>query len=334
MDKKPDEAIILTRSDVRRLAGVADYHRAIVAVFRSHAAGEVSSPPPMEIAGEGGALHAKGAAMSVDGRRFAALKLNANFPANPDRFGLPTIQGAVLLFDAANGAPLAIMDSIEITLRRTAAASAVAMDALARGDAKHMLVCGCGAQAAAHLEATARLRPFESIYFFDQKPERAARLIADFADRLPSKLAPVADLKSAAQRADVIVTLTPSATPLLDAGDVKPGAFIAAVGADNPHKNEIAPALLQRAAVIADVADQSIAMGDMRAAIAAGAVDRRHIRAELGAVLVGSRPGRLADDEIIIFDSTGAAFQDVAAAAMIWRRARSADIARTVRLGE
>lgn len=329
--RNENAAIILTRSDVKKLASVTDYHSAVAAAFHAHGEGLVHSPPPIEIDGVEGAFHGKGASMTLGGERLAALKLNGNFPFNNERFGLPTIQGATLLCNAETGALLAILDSIEITLRRTAAASAVAMEALARTDAESLLICGCGAQARAHVEALASLKKFTSIGCYDVDAARSARFVNELsADGVPCEI--VHDLSDAARRADVIATLTPSKTPILGIDDVKPGAFIAAVGADNPTKNEIAPALMKQAVVIADVKEQSVAMGDMRAGVGSGVIDVSHIRAELGAVLTGRTEGRRNSDEIVIFDSTGAAFQDLAAAALIAVRARSAGVGIHVNL--
>lgn len=324
--------LILTRSDIQGLASVDDYFGAIAQSFRSHGAGGVHSPPPMEIDGRDGAFHAKGASMPLGGKRLAALKFNGNFPFNPQRFGLPTIQGAILLCDADTGALLAILDSVEITLRRTAAASAVAMDALARRTAASLLICGCGVQGRAHIEAFAPLRQFQRIFAYDKDEEKARDLAAQMSRAVNCKIEVAITLADAARESDVIVTTTPSRKPILDEAHIRHGAFIAAVGADNAQKNEIAPSLMRRAAIIADVAEQCVVMGDTRAAIAAGVLTRDMIRSELGEILSGDKPGRQSEDEIIIFDSTGAAFQDLAAAAMIVARALSAGIGARVSL--
>lgn len=316
-------AVLLTKSEVAALARPVDYYDAVAAGFRAFAEGKVHTPSPMEIHGADGAFHIKGAAMEIVGRRYAAVKVNGNFPLNPLRTGLPTIQGAILLSDAENGTLLAIMDSIEITLRRTAAASAVATDLLSRKAAETLLICGCGVQGRAHLEAIAPLRPFKRFFAFDAAPERAQKFSAEAMEALRLPVEPVADIAGAAEASDVIVTATTARSPLSLPASLRPGAFVAAVGADNPMKNEIAPSLMASSVVIADVTAQCEIMGDLRVAIAAGAMTRDDVRAEIGEVLTGERPGRLTDDEVVIFDSTGAAFQDLTAAVMIFGRAKS-----------
>lgn len=326
-----DGTLILTRSDVQRLAAPRDYFDAVAESFRAFARGGVDSPPPMEILGRGGAFHAKGASMEIGGRRLAALKCNGNFPLNPAR-GLPTIQGAILFCDADDGALLAVLDSIEITLRRTAAASAVATDLLARKSAETLLICGCGVQGRAHLEALAPLRRFRRILAYDVDRSVAGRFVEEARAASGVLIEAASSLDAAAPQADVIVATTPSRAPYLLPQHVKAGAFVAAVGADNPGKSEIAPALMAGAAVIADVAAQCAVMGDLRAAVAAGALAREDIRGELGDALIGAAQGRIDEKEIVIFDSTGAAFQDLAAAAMIFERASRDGIGRCATL--
>ena len=310
--------LVLGRREIAELMAPADWLGAVEAGFRAAAEGRAQAPPPMHLHGEGGAFHAKGASLVLD-RHWAALKLNGNYPANPERRGLPTIQGAVLLCDGESGSLLAIMDSIEITLRRTAAATALAARFLARPDSSTILVCGCGEQGAAQLAALRAVLPLRRAFVWDRDAARAHAL-ADAATGL--EVAVVGgDLTEAARQSDLIVTCTTARSPFLDPAMVAPGTFVAAVGADGPAKNEIAPELMARARVVADRVDQCAAMGDLRHAIAAGTMAREDVHAELAELVVGARPGRTSDDEVTLFDSTGTALQDVAAAARIYQRA-------------
>lgn len=317
-------SLVLTRSDVAALMSPADWLDAAETAFRAVGEGRAGAPPPMEIAGEEGAFHAKGAWMRLE-RRYVALKLNGNFPFNPDRLGLPTIQGAILLCDGGTGAMLAIMDSMEVTLRRTAAATALAARHLARVDAASVLICGCGAQGRAQLAALRSVLPLRHCLAWDRDPARAARFAREEGAEAIEALAD-------APRTDVIVTCTTAGEPFLTPEHVAPGTFVAAVGADSPHKNEIAPALMAGAKVVADLVDQCLVMGDLRHAVAAGAMARRDVHAELAELVAGAKPGRGDPDEITLFDSTGTALQDVAAAATLYERARSGGRHRRVAL--
>jgi alanine dehydrogenase len=309
-------ALLLTRSDVARLLTPADYIRAVEDGFRQSALGNTTSAPPMHIGGVGGAFHAKGAAMAG----FAALKVNGNFPGNPKR-GLPTIQGVVLLADAETGALLAIMDSIEITLRRTAAATALAARYLARPGAHTLAVIGCGAQARPQIEALAAVLPLRTTLVFDADADKALAFAANAAEALGLDVRAAPTLREATLTADVIVTCTTARHAFLNAGDVAAGAFVAAVGADNPVKHEVTPDLMAKAKVVTDVTAQCASMGDLHHALHAGAMRLEGVHAELGDIVAGAKPGRTRDDEIVVFDSTGTAIQDVASASLAYHRA-------------
>lgn len=306
-------ALIITRRDIRRLLGPADFLEAVELGFQAAAMGKASSPLPMHVPMARGGFHAKGASISL-GRDYVALKLNGNFPGNPEKHGLPTIQGAILLADGGNGSLLAVIDSIEVTTQRTAAASALAAKLLARPDSRTLLVCGCGEQGRAHVEALRAVLPIERTLLWDRDGERAVQLGAEVGGESTQQL------QSAAQSADVIVTCTTAHEPFLDVDMIRPGTFIAAVGTDNADKSEIAPALMAAARVVTDLTAQCASMGDLHHAIAAGAMSKADVHAELGEVLVGEISGRDSPDEIIIFDSTGTGLQDVAAAAAIYER--------------
>jgi ornithine cyclodeaminase/alanine dehydrogenase-like protein (mu-crystallin family) len=233
---------------------------------------------------------------------------------------LPTIQGVVLLFDAIAGRPLAILDSIELTALRTAAATAVAARHLARPSSSTVTICGCGAQSAAQLLALARVLPVSEVFAFDIDGELAAAFAREMAGA-SFKVRAVSDLRAALCISDVVVTCTTSRRAFLMRDDVMPGTFIAAVGADNPEKSELDPALMAHSKVVVDSLEQCAAFGDLHHAIDAGAMSVGDVHASLGAIVAGDLPGRVDDDEITIFDSTGTAIQDVAAAVLVYKRA-------------
>ncbi len=312
--------LILSRSDLAALMTTRDYLAAAEDAFRALGEGRASTAAPLHVETAHGVFHAKGGAYSNQ-RSYVALKLNGNFPGNPERNGLPTIQGAILLCAADNGALLCILDSAELTLRRTAAASALAARHLAPANARTLLLCGCGAQARAHIEALAGLFKLDAVLCWDQYAAKAEALAGQIRTELALHALSVADFAAAAQSAEIIVTSTTASAPFLGPEHVRPGAFIAAVGADNPHKSELAPALIARAALVCDSISQCESMGDLRHAIAAGAISRDHARAELNEIVTGARPGRMLSEEIIVFDSTGLAVQDAAAASVAFERA-------------
>lgn len=312
--------LLLSRADVERLLTPDACIAAVEDAFRQHALGKTPPPGILGMHAEEGSFHVKAGLLTAD-RPYFAAKLNANFPYNGTRHGLPTIQGVVVLFDATNGAPLAILDSIAITALRTAAATAVAANYLAAERCEAALICGCGAQAPAQLRALLRVRTPARVYAYDQDGSRAAALAAALREDLPIAITPAPDLGQAAAVSDIIVTCTTASRYFLTREMVRAGAFVAAVGADNENKQEIDPRLLAHATVVTDLTEQACAIGDLHHAIVAGVMSRAAVHAELGEILIGSKRARARADEIIVFDSTGTGLQDVAAAVAAFRRA-------------
>jgi alanine dehydrogenase len=299
--------LLLGRADVERLLTPDSCVAAVEDAFRRHALGETSPPGILGMQVGAGSFHIKAA--GLDGA-FAA-KLNANFPGNPAR-GLPTIQGVVIVSDAQDGRLLALMDSMAITALRTAAATAVAAKYLSRTDSKTLLICGCGAQASAQLAALLAVRRPKRVLAYDQDPARAAALAGATV---------VSNLGKAVGESDIVVTCTTARRYFVTREMVRPGTFIAAVGADHEEKQEIEPQLMAHAKVVTDLTEQAAAIGDLHHAIDAGVMSRDDVHAQLGEVVAGRKSGRSRDDEITIFDSTGTGLQDAAAALAVYRRA-------------
>src|SRR6185503_9225110 len=295
-----------------------------------HAEGRTLGPGVLGIPAAGGGFHIKAAGLMGE-RSYFAAKTNANFPDNP-RHNLPTIQGTVFLADAATGEPLALMESGSVTALRTAAATAVAARFLARQDATRALVIGCGVQGALQLEAIAAVLPLRSVRLFDTDHARAESLASRAAGTLGIAVEAVKDLAAALGDSDVCVTCTPARRAFVLKSHVAPGTFIAAVGADDRGKQELEPELVATATLVVDVLDQCAEIGELEHALAAGLLTREQVHAQLGDVVAGRRPGRTRDDEITIFDSSGTALQDVAAAVAVYEKALATGRGVTVSL--
>jgi ornithine cyclodeaminase/alanine dehydrogenase-like protein (mu-crystallin family) len=319
--------LLLSRSDVEKLLTPDVCIAAVEDAFRRLAEGSVPPPGILGMHAGEGSFHVKAGFLTLD-RPYFAAKLNANFPQNAAKHGLPTIQGAVILADAANGTPLAIMDSISITALRTAAATAVAAKFLAPAKCDTALVCGCGGQAAAQLHALLRVRQPRRVLAYDADREKARA----FASKMEIEAAE--DLPRAMRESRIVITCTTARRYFVTRDMVEPGTFIAAVGADHEEKQEIEPQLLAHAKLVTDVTDQACKIGDLHHAIEAGVLTRAAVHAELGEVVAGHKPGRERDDETIVFDSTGTGLQDVAAAIAVYRKALEARAGRPFVLSE
>src|SRR5262245_29129364 len=316
--------LLLRRRDVAELLGLDACMVAVEQAFRLHAEGRSLSPGVLGVRAHGGGFHIKAAGLELS-RPYFVAKVNGNFFHNRERFGMETLQGLIALCDAENGYPLAVMDSIEITIIRTGAATGVAAKYLARADATVATIVGCGNQGRISLRALAAVRGIERAYAFDTDQEQAKRYADELSGELPIAVTAVRDLSAALRQSDICVTCTPSREPYLNQSDVVPGTFIAAVGADNEEKQELDARLIAASKVVVDSLDQCAVIGDLKLALRQGLMTKADVHAELGETIAGRRPGRENDEEVIVFDSTGTALQDVAAAAIVYENAMVAD---------
>ena len=315
-----ERALLFNRSDVQELLSLDECIAAVEKVFRQQGEGKIPSSGVLGVRTQSGGLHVKTACLR-GAKNYIVAKLNTNFPQNYARCRLPTIQGVIVLYDADNGRLLAVLDSIEITLKRTAAATAVAAKYLARQNSSVGTMCGCGEQSHAQVCALSLMLPLKKVYAFDLDPNASLRFAAELSRELKIDVEPVSTLPGAIRNSDVVVTCTPATGFFVRKEDVAPGTFIAAVGADDSHKNEIDPALLASARVVADSLEQVCSIGDTHHAIAAGLMQKENICADLAEVVAGKKTGRTSEAEITIFDSTGVAIEDAAAAAIVFEKA-------------
>ncbi|HEV8267370.1 MAG TPA: ornithine cyclodeaminase family protein [Thermoanaerobaculia bacterium] len=330
--REEPETLVVTRAEVARLLSPRDCRLALEEALLRQAAGHVIPPGVLTLHLDEGGLHVKAAGLAGAGRVWVAAKCNANIPGNPERRSLPTIQGVIALFDGRTGSVLALLDSIEVTLLRTAAATAVAARHLAVPDASLATIVGCGSQAPAQLRALCEVLPLARVNAYDWREEQAAAFARTMCAEMEIDVIAVPDLTLATRESQVVVTCTPSRAAFLGREQVSPGTFVAAVGADHPEKSEIAPGLMAASRVVVDVLSQCEAMGDLHHAIAAGVMSRDAVHAELHEVVAGTKSGRVDSEEVVVFDSTGSALADVAAAALVYERALASNAGRKIDL--
>src|SRR4026209_2867496 len=194
--------LILTRRDVAALLSIEECTEAVEHVFRLYGEGKTQAPGVLGIHAHDGGFHIKAGVLQLN-RSYFAAKINANFPQNPMRLNLPTIQGVIVLSDADNGSPLAVMDSTEITAQRTAAATAVAAKYLARPESKTLTICGCGIQGRASVRALMGLFPLEQVFAYDVDSTRSEKFANDLSTELAITVKPVDQLKDAVLQSDI-----------------------------------------------------------------------------------------------------------------------------------
>ena len=306
---------IVPEALIAGLVSPEDAFAAVEAVFAAMSRGEAYNFDVVrEALGEGRQYGFKSGLDRAGGQ--LGVKAGGYFPGNAAR-GIINHQSTVFLFDPETGRPTAMVGGGLLTALRTAAASAISIDRLARRDARVLGMVGAGHQAGFQLRAAARVRQFDRVIGWNLHPEMLDRLGAIAAELgLPFEAVPLERMAEA----DVIVTITSSpAASLLDA-HVSPGTHLACMGTDTKGKQEVEPALLGRASVFTDEIAQSVSIGEAQHAVAAGLLDATAIT-PLGDVITGAHPGRRSGDEITLFDGTGVGLQDLAVAAMAVRRA-------------
>ncbi len=306
---------ILTETDLRgRIDLSVEVVDRIDDAFRRLAAGAVVMPPilSMAIAEHYGEVDVKTA--YVPGLDGFAIKVSPGFVDNP-KLGLPSTSGLMMLLSARTGQVRALLlDNGDLTDIRTAAAGAVAARALARADARRACILGAGCQARLQLRALCLVRPIERATIWARRADRAQVMAEEMAAALGFPVEATSDPAAAVAEADVVVTTTPATSPIVQAGWLRPGQHVTAMGADQPGKNEIDPAPFALIRYVPDRLSQAREVGELRAAIAAGGVAREAVFAELGEVLAGTASGRTAADDITLADLTGTGVQDTAIA--------------------
>jgi len=241
---------------------------------------------------------------------------------DPERPGCTRHQGVVVVFDGKTGAVSCIADAEPITKIRTASATAVATDALARKDAEVLAVFGSGVQAEAHLRALPLIRDFREILLWGRSAEKTRVLAEEMSEAIGQAIVPLADAEEVTRRADVICTVTSSREPVILGDWVRPGTHLNLVGSSLLGPVEVDAALVAKARYVADYRPGVIAQGaELAAARDAGLVDDSHVAAEIGEVLAGRIAGRQNDEQITIYKSLGHVAQDLAAADYLQRRA-------------
>lgn len=261
------------------------------------------------------------------------LKTVCVFPGNPAK-GKDAHQGAVLLFSAETGELLALMNASAITAIRTAAVSGVATDLLAREDASDLAIIGAGVQARTHLKAMAEVRPIKRCRVASRSIEHAGQLAKEMSGNVPFAIEPVDSVAKALDGADLVATVTNSKEPVVQREWISAGVHLNVVGSSTPLAREVDTATIAESALFVDRRESTLnEAGDYLFAMRESAIGPEHIRAELGEVLTGQKPGRTSPEEITLFKSLGLAVEDLAAANYLYRQAQEANAGTWIDFG-
>ena len=325
--------LLLTRKDVEALVDMREMINTIEQAFKEKGLGHVVMPPKtyVLIPEHDGDFRVMPAYMRRLG--IAGVKIVNVHPQNPRRYRLPTVMAVIELLDPKTGAPLAIMDGTVLTAYRTGAAGGVAIKYLARPDSAVVAIIGAGVQARTQLMAAAVvLHQISEVRVYDIRREASMAFSEEMSSKLGLDIRVAGSAKDAVKDADIIITVTPSRQPVIMDEWIRAGVHINAIGADAPGKEELDPRILKRAKIVVDDYEQAMHSGEINVPISRGILSKEDIYAELGEVVAGLKPGRTSPDEITVFDSTGLAIQDVAAAWLVYRKALERGVGTWVEL--
>jgi len=314
------ETLLLDPEDVTRAASLPAIIDAVEGAFAADARGDAQMPAKsyIDLPHHDGDFRSMPAYIDArdDGWEGAAVKWVNSHPENPDRHGLPTVMGTVVYSDPETAFPLSIMDGTTLTRLRTGAAAAVATRHLAREDATSLGLVGAGLQSYTQLEAIAEVREIREVVVADRNPDAVERFRERYGDSYEIRAGAVAE----AAACDVVSTTTPVREPIVH--EVGAHTHVNAMGADAAGKHEIADSVLTAAKLVIDDHEQCTHSGEINVPWSAGVLDADDIHAELAEVVGGAKSGREPGDGVTVFDSTGLAIQDVAAAHVVYERAR------------
>jgi ornithine cyclodeaminase/alanine dehydrogenase-like protein (mu-crystallin family) len=323
---------VLSADDVRKALPMAEAVEAMKEAFADLSAGRAKAPLRAHIEvpeQQGSTLFMPS---YIAGEKILGVKVVSIYDRNPDR-GLPRTQAVMMVLDAADGSPRAILEAGALTAIRTGAASGAATDLLARPDAETAAVFGAGVQGRTQLEAVCAVRSIRKARIFDALRENAENFAREMSAALDCDVEPAGTPAQAVEGADVICTATNAREPVFADGDLAEGAHINAVGSYQPEVREIPGETVARARVVVDHRESALAeTGDLIIPIGQGLISEDHIHAELGEIVLGERTGRTSPVEVTLFKSVGTAVQDLTAAARILARAEQADLGAEVRL--
>jgi len=318
---------VLNEAQIRKAVSLEDAIAAMERAFIAYSLKQASLPSVihLDVPDQKGEVHIK--AGYLYGEREYVVKVASGFWENRKK-DLPISGGMMLAFSSETGFPAAILlDNCYLTELRTAAAGAVAAKYMASNFVEQVAVIGAGVQGRFQIEALARVCSFERLKVYDHHRSNTDRYVAEMKDRVRAEISAAETPQEALEGSRIVITATPSRTPVIFGDWVEPGTHITAMGSDGSDKQELDVSVLKKAnRIIADSIPQCSRLGEIHHALRAGVLKESNIAGELGEVVSGHIPGRLTQNEITICDLTGIGVQDAAIAGLVVRKTLSADI--------
>jgi len=324
--------IILSQNEVKSCLPMSEAIRAVREAYIAFAKGLVKMPPVMhlDVSQYNGEVDIKSG--YIEDLGLIGTKIASGFYDNY-KLGLPPGIAIIILMDLKTSMPVAIMDGTYVTAYRTGAAGAVAAKVLARKDSEIIGVVGAGTQARMQILALQEVFSLKKVKVWDINTTERDKYVEEMSEQLKIAIEPAEDIKNAVTETDIIVTVTPSRKALVMKEWIQEGVHINAIGADGPGKQELDPFIVKRAdKVVVDSLNQCRIIGEIQHALADGLITEDDVYAEIGEILIGEKIGRETSEEITLFDATGLAAQDIAAANIVFKQAKEKGIGHVVSL--
>ena len=321
------KTLILSRTDMMGLVTPAEYVACVEQAYRMHGEGRYYMEPKGHIVldkypGEWEAMPSY-----IEEPEAAACKWVSIRERNREKFGLPTVFSILIYTHPETGFPLAIVDGSYHTVMRTGAAAAVSAKYLARKDSRRLAIVGAGHMAEGTLATCNEVFAWDEVRVWSRSQKTLDGFLATQQPKFPKlEIRGSTDLAQVVPGADVVVTVTPARGPIVKDEWIAAGTHVAAVGADKGGDQELDPSILKRARIFCDDIRQCRTDGEINVPLARGLIGERDIAGEIGEVVCGTKPGRTADGDVTVFDSTGIALQDSATVPLEYERALAAGV--------
>jgi len=314
-------SLVLTGSEVMQVLDMDLALAAAEEAFRAYGEGRVNMPPKAYLTLARGDFRAMYGEIFLPEDHICGLKWVNVHPGNPAR-RLLTVMAKIILNDPETGLEFADLDGTHVTDFRTGAAGGVAAKYLARADAARLGVIGAGAQARTQVAAILKVRPIREVVVYNRHLAHSQAFADEIMARYGVQARATGELAEAVRNRDIVVTTTPSTTPIVPRAWVSPGTHINAIGADAAGKEELDPAILTAAKVVVDDWAQASHSGEINVPLAKGEFTPEQVYGSLGEIVAGKKPGRETPEEITVFDSTGLIIQDLALGLAVYKRAQ------------
>jgi len=318
------DTLFLSSDDVAGLAEPVDYVAAVESGYRQRGEGAPAEPRTKLINESPPGMLTEYAAILPELGYMGGYTYSAGFGKRDAWFMTP-------LFDADSGAPLALLDGASMNPFKTGAAGAVGVDHLARADSETVGIIGSGAQARGQLRATATVRDLSEVRVYSPTQANRVAFAEEMGAALDCEVAAVDASADAVTDADIVITATNASEPVFNGKLLAPGTHVTAMGQYNPRKRELDTETIERSTYVPDLRERVMQdAGSFIYAVDEGVVDESHIHAELGEIVAGNAVGRETDDEITVFDSGGTGIETVAAAGLLYERAKEQGLGSTI----